>query len=724
MNITATNFFLYIICLWVCFSCTTKSDDILNGIEEKQEVIEIPNVTKAFVNLEKSKMHVLECDTANGIYSVLFDYDMPMIKPGNVVIISTDTTNYVVLVIDAQTVGQQVNMKGEVGDLSYVFSDTRFTFETSNEKTRGAKGNVFHPIVQNIARTSWNLWSTSQSYTSELYKTTNSRIWSEYNLNASVDAKIVFNFSKPIETKIDGIHFVKAKDFNIDFCINGDIDSSYDVFMNMSGKGELDLAPNDKDKYVLLKHNILPQRDFLFPIGPIEIPVTLGCDLFADVSLRYDSALDFTTGIKTNVSGTLGVSYNATTNSGLKPYNTMSFSYEKHNPTITGKGTLEGKVHIFPRIHAWVCGIAGPSVDIKPYAKVLIGGSFKEILENITDNYIASSLRTSVGVDLAVGLSRSSWNYESWNKSTPDMNIGEYPLYSSPYLIKFKEAFKKNDGSIDATFEVYDKGIGDNIFLSPLLPIVKFESDGILENKYQVAKYGMVKVKWKPINETSVLYAKIFDLDGKIISQAKYEYNTNDKGSSTIYNAVDLGLSVKWASCNVGASTPEDYGDYFAWGETSPKSTYTWSNYKWCNGSYMTLTKYCTSSSYGMIDNKVVLDKSDDAASVNLGGDWRMPTTEEIVELRNKCTWTWTTQNGVAGYKVQSKYNGNFIFFPANGYRYENSLDYAGLYGNYWSSSLDESYLHHANIIFFRSTSFGYSSSSRSSGLSVRAVCP
>lgn len=151
---------------------------------------------------------------------------------------------------------------------------------------------------------------------------------------------------------------------------------------------------------------------------------------------------------------------------------------------------------------------------------------------------------------------------------------------------------------------------------------------------------------------------------------------------------VDLGLSVKWATCNVGANTPEEYGDYFAWGETKPKDNYSWSTYKWCNGSMDNLTKYCIEpdSDYGIVDNKTVLDIEDDAAHVNWGGAWRMPTIEDVQELINNCSWTWATQNGVNGCILTSKINGNSIFFPAAGYR-ENS-HFFDLFGFYWSSSL------------------------------------
>lgn len=151
---------------------------------------------------------------------------------------------------------------------------------------------------------------------------------------------------------------------------------------------------------------------------------------------------------------------------------------------------------------------------------------------------------------------------------------------------------------------------------------------------------------------------------------------------------VDLGLSVKWATCNVGASKPEECGDYFAWGETTPKTNYSWSTYRYCKGVYATITKYCTSRSYGSIDRLTQLELSDDAAHVNWGRDWRMPTYEEQKELRNKCIWKWTTQNGVNGYQVISKLNGNSIFLPATGYRYANSVRRKGKLCFLWSSSL------------------------------------
>ncbi len=196
-----------------------------------------------------------------------------------------------------------------------------------------------------------------------------------------------------------------------------------------------------------------------------------------------------------------------------------------------------------------------------------------------------------------------------------------------------------------------------------------------------------------------------------------------DKGYNNGYKCVDLGLSVNWATMNVGANAPEEYGDYFAWGETTAKSTYTWENYKWCKGSEYTMTKYCTDSRYGTVDDKSVLDPEDDAAHVNWGGTWRMPTYDELNELMTKCTWTWTTQNSVDGYKVVGS-NGNSIFLPAAGYRYKSSLYLVGYDGGYWSSSLYLTTSRSWYVFFDDSGEVDWTGYDRFFGRSVRAVCP
>lgn len=161
--------------------------------------------------------------------------------------------------------------------------------------------------------------------------------------------------------------------------------------------------------------------------------------------------------------------------------------------------------------------------------------------------------------------------------------------------------------------------------------------------------------------------------------------------SSETHEYVDLGLSVKWATCNIGANKPEEAGDLFAWGETETKNEYRWSSYKYCKGTSQTLTKYCTDQNFGKKDNKTVLEKEDDAAQVKWGGKWRMATMEELKELLEKCDWIATSQNGVEGYIVKSKLNGNSIFLPSlpePGERDDENHNKSWGCGYYWFSTL------------------------------------
>jgi len=188
--------------------------------------------------------------------------------------------------------------------------------------------------------------------------------------------------------------------------------------------------------------------------------------------------------------------------------------------------------------------------------------------------------------------------------------------------------------------------------------------------------------------------------------------------------AVDLGLSVKWASWNVGADAPEGFGYYFAWGETEPKGNYNWSTYKWCNGTSDDLTKYITDGAHGSDDNKSVLEEADDVAHVKLGGNWRTPTYAEWQELMDKdnCYWVWTSRNGVLGNLVTSNKNGNSIFLPAAGYWYSTVLYYEGSAGSYWSSSLRSNVSRDATCLIFKSDNMYRADVWRCYGSSVRPV--
>ncbi len=253
--------------------------------------------------------------------------------------------------------------------------------------------------------------------------------------------------------------------------------------------------------------------------------------------------------------------------------------------------------------------------------------------------------------------------------------------------------------------------------------------------------FGAATYKFRPYQGTLTLYnasqepfkaINVNDLTSSyltIVENGTFTKYTKSDG----HDYVDLGLpsGTLWATCNVGASSPEDYGYYFAWGETEPydenggKTTFNWSTYKWCNGNYDKLTKYCTNSSYGnngFTDGKTELDVDDDAAYVKWGPAWRMPSQEQFDELINSnyTTTEWTTQNGVNGRLITSKSNGNSIFLPAAGFHGSSSLSGAGSNGYNWSRSL--SGRGYACYLYFGSSLINSYINDRYYGFSVRPV--
>ena len=209
----------------------------------------------------------------------------------------------------------------------------------------------------------------------------------------------------------------------------------------------------------------------------------------------------------------------------------------------------------------------------------------------------------------------------------------------------------------------------------------------------------------------SILLAVLMSTTASVVCADEHEY-------------VDLGLpsGTLWATCNVGADKPEAYGNYYAWGETTAKSTYNWSSYKWCNGSDKSITKYCNDSSYGYngyTDDLTELEHEDDAAYVNWGEDWCMPSTEQFNELLTKCSWIWTTKNGKKGYKITGT-NGGAIFLPAAGFLWDSS-QHSSSNGYYWSHALWTS-PNGSSPLCFNSTEKGVGSFERCGGLCVRPV--
>ena len=233
-----------------------------------------------------------------------------------------------------------------------------------------------------------------------------------------------------------------------------------------------------------------------------------------------------------------------------------------------------------------------------------------------------------------------------------------------------------------------------------------YEKDAEVIIEATATKEACVFVKWSDGNTEN---PRTLTMTENITLTAEFDYAY-----------VDLGLpsGLKWATCNVGADSVHHYGNYYAWGETEPKAVYEWANYFDTTDGGTTFLKYKNEG------GKITLDPEDDAATVNMGGSWRMPTKEELEELKTECTWTWCenyNETGERGYIVNSKTNSNSIFLPSAGY-IETTLKNHSEHAYYSSSSLDETASEDTYVFFYSSGSIFFYSGSRYSGRSVRGV--
>ena len=216
---------------------------------------------------------------------------------------------------------------------------------------------------------------------------------------------------------------------------------------------------------------------------------------------------------------------------------------------------------------------------------------------------------------------------------------------------------------------------------------------------------------------TALTFSTLFLITTFSSAQSKHQY-------------VDLGLSVKWATCNIGADKPEEHGEYFSWGETENKRINNWETYRFTEGDKNEISKYCSNPQYGwhkLADSLSALEPDDDVAHKKWGGNWRIPTKAEIKELIENCTWTWTTRNNINGYLVTGKkpgYTDRSIFIPVTGAYNDGKIFNPTKSGHYWSRDCGTLYPPDAYTLELSVREAYIGMESRCESIAVRPVCP
>ena len=826
--------------MFACFSlfnsCVPDPDngDEQNGEEENTEI-----VSPDYVSIDWENTTVISSNDSIGEYQIGFTGEAPDVKPGSVITIDLDTIVRYVYVEEVQIDGNALSMKTSPAYFTDIFANTTITL-TSDGNKRG--NNVFLPteifyyddngekfnIDLNAHRDgnfgfTHDIWNFSDNLDgTELLSGGNYKIYMEklsYNFDLDFVMEMNFGGRNFVEIMANGLERYKSKAMNIETSLVGNFDTEQTLRFDVEGEGQY--SPG----YDLWKHNFFRPVTLKFSVYGVPVVINLRADLFREVELSAEGAISAYVGFSEHVNGKLG--FNWAQGGTMDPINSFSNTFTFIPPTVEGRGSIEAKAWVFPRVSVMLYSVVGPSFDFKPYLSTTLNGGFKEEMLGSNNDYCAWSLDCNTGLDAACGLSLGFMGYEMENYSTDDFNIVDKTLYHSPErieLVPMEQKIRVREGK-EVKFKVYDKNhISGTEVLTPLLQIVKFEGDGEFSEEYGIADKGEVSVEWTPSSEDDVMYARLYDIEGSVISEAEFTIETKvttsavtnittesatcggnvncyydgdiyergvcystvpnpDVNAMTItsgegagnfscsmtglednttyyvkayakmydyvvygeqksfktekndeicdpdgeiggHGYVDLGLpsGKKWATCNVGASSPEGYGNYYAWGETSLKAEYTWENYQhWVDADGDGVWDYEEST----INSDISGSAQYDAATANWGGGWRMPTKDEMRELVNNCEWERTQINGVNGARVVGP-NGHCIFLPAAGGRDDgSSLCDEGDRGSYWSSTNANGY-YLARDAYGLGFGYGYEGvllyGSRGYGFTVRPI--
>ncbi|WP_165155611.1 DUF1566 domain-containing protein [Parabacteroides sp. ZJ-118] len=823
-------------------SCSSDSPE--ENLPEKEEP-EVPSekyendvVNPDYVHIDWEKTKLYEVDQENGRYSFEASSETKNLKPGSILIIDADTASYIVIVNELRRDNGEISIETRKGDLCDIFANTEFTLSTGGESTRSPNKNVILPqkisfldmdgewkeynfmnsrTPSHLTGNLWK-WNNDELEGRILYEHPKFKIYLEKsNFHIDIDLNMTLSFGGRTLQEVKDVikKQYRSKALSVEANIEGRFETNQQLRFDAWHQYTYD---NDERIKELSKY--LPKIKVRFLVLGVPVEVSLNADVYRAISLSSNGKISAYMGFTDKASGTIGFQWNQVDDK-LTPVNELKNELSVTYPTMKGKGDMNGKVWLYPRIRVVLYGLLGPSFDVKPYVRMSVHGGFYEELLSSSKDFCAWDLSNHVGLDARAGLSFMFIGQEVKNVSTSDINIFDKCIYHSPYDIRYvsstSKSVKKNVPNT-VKFEVYD---ADSIFNRSiptiLSQIVKFEGKGELSSKYGIANHGQVSVEWIPTSFKDTLYARLYDVDGKIMKEAKFYGNTQinvmtgnasvektdvvcfgklegmdnfseveygikinenhiishninnsiysvelsdlsegtynycayakfgteisygdiktfvievDNEEPTPGQAVDLGLSVKWASWNVGANKPEEFGSHYAWGETGEKSVYdfnTYSHWQDLDGSGDRLLPNCSGDCMNFeelvnIGNNIS-GTNYDVAHVRWGGKWRMPTRNECMELITKCKEKWVEYHGVGGLLITGP-NGNSIFLPAVGYKGEDIIGVAPK-AWYWTASIHNSLFYDAYYLGFSNDNYGtmVNGAFRWNGAVIRPVC-
>lgn len=696
-------------------------------------------------------------DAASGDMTVTYsnESNVPDVVEGSAIVLPAEYQFDIRVVESVSTSGNTISLSTSQGNMCNLFRNTSFTLSTTGD-TRAA-GVDGHPVIAPVAvgyldesgkyvevynednsttridySISKELWSFDLDYSGDtLWNGGGGRLWWD---KCSFDAglKGLFNFS--FGEKSGGGILGKVGDLeSFSYTLQGNV--AVDMLMRYRYENS---ATFSDDR--ILQYNVIPTGVYTFLVNGVTVHLLVYTHLGQYVELGVEGSVEVSGGVNLGMNVEAGMSW--TKDGGFETIKSATPYMNIYHPTIKAEASAYAKLSYSPQIEIGLYKFIGPWFEPRSYIKEVVSAGFRASTDG--ENYVAFKDEYFSGLDMRMGLKLDFGMFDKEVAKTDVFNVVDDTLLTtSPAritLVSPSSGMKlEDDESVDVKFKVeaYSPVTGKYWATDNAAVVFSTESGELSDYVVLSDASGMVKVNWNPTatraaTKKHTLRATLYDIDGTVIDEATFVVETEVENEAegegegeaegcddaNHPHAVDLGLSVKWACCNVGATKPEDYGDYFAWGEISPKTSYDELNYQhwvdydgngWWDEDEFTLNTDISGTQY-------------DAARANWGGSWRIPTKSECDELsdNDNCTWTWTKRNGVEGCEVKSKKNGNSIFLPATGcYSYDTPSS-QGLGGCYWSSTPHDT--NGAYILDFYSDYHGTYWSDRYWGLSVRPV--
>lgn len=650
-------------------------------------------------------------DSSTGTLTATYpESDLPRISEGQATVLPPEYGSEIRVIEEIKTDGKTMTVQTRQGDMCDIFKNIQFTLVTSGTDAISKAGNrVITPSAVGYRDSEGNyneifnidtksektefvngheIWSFHKDFNEQTIMTgpAGEISWETCSFDAGLNGEFNFDFGEKkiteLRSKGDLLHF--------SYTLKGNID------IDMLLKYEYSVKYGDDEPYDELMKLKIPSMEFQFLVGNVPVIIQVKTDIGKYAEFSAKGSIEASAGVKLGTNVSMGLEYNKDRGCEMK-YPEANPYFELHTPTFNISASAEAKVSYYPRIDILIYKLLGPFAEMRPYMKEVINAGAQISADG--SSKIGWDAGTYCGMDYKVGLALKFANiieadlFDSGVKNLIKDNV----IFQAPAKISLESPENglqvKAGQTVNAIFKVESYSPITGKYYPCSFALVN------LNSKYPTVGLppasladinGKINITWTPTGKGTItradasqdrLDAIVVGGNGDSICESSLEVSIEEeeKDMPTPGQWVDLGLSVKWAGWNVGATSPEQYGGYYAWGETEEKEEYTLYNYEHLTDEFDGYSYFRT---LGCISGTRY-----DVATVKWGNGAKMPTSDQMYELADKCTTKEATYNGVKGIFIIGP-NGNSIFMPLPGRSYEELRD-VGV-GCYWSGTQKE----------------------------------